>query len=43
MDAISFQDETVVDTKWDCLNYGGEWVNQDINFDNTINSIMAMF
>jgi hypothetical protein len=22
-------------TKYDCLNYGGEWINSDLNFDTT--------
>jgi hypothetical protein len=25
----------LIEEKWDCLNYGGEWVNPDLNFDNT--------
>ena len=27
--------EGLIDDKWDCLNYGGEWVQPDLNFDNT--------
>lgn len=32
-----------VKTKWDCLDYGGDWLNQDVNFDNIISSISALF
>jgi hypothetical protein len=32
---------TVVN-KWDCLNLGGEWVNQDMNFDNIYTSIITL-
>ena len=30
-------------TKWDCLDYGGEWINQGANFDNVVNAMMTMF
>lgn len=36
-------DITLIDTKWDCLCYGGEWINQIVNFDNVINSLAALF
>jgi hypothetical protein len=29
--------------KWDCLNYGGEWVNPDLNFDTTGESLLTLF
>lgn len=29
-------DLNLIKTKWDCLNYGGEWVNPDLNFDTTM-------
>lgn len=32
-----------IDSKWDCLNSGGDWVNQIINFDNVIKSMAALF
>ena len=28
---------------WDCLDYGGEWVNADNNFDNFVNAIKTQF
>lgn len=30
-------------TKWDCLDYGGDWLNQDVNFDNIINAVSGIF
>lgn len=30
-------------TKWDCINYGGEWSNRDYNFDNIGNSMITLF
>ena len=32
-----------IETKWDCINYGGEWVNADMKFDNIWESLMALF
>ena len=29
--------------KWDCLNGGGEWVNEFYNFDNISNAILTLF
>lgn len=31
-----------IDTMWDCLNYGGEWVEPDLNFDTTMNSLLTL-
>ena len=30
-------------TKWDCLNFGGDWTNSIINFDNIINALVSLF
>ena len=32
-----------IKTKWDCLDYGGDWINQEGNFDNVINAMVTMF
>jgi hypothetical protein len=32
-----------IHSKWDCLNYGGEWVNPDLNFDTTGSSLLTLF
>lgn len=37
------QTEVLIKTKWDCINYGGEWVNADYNFDGIIESIICLF
>ncbi|CAD8082647.1 unnamed protein product [Paramecium primaurelia] len=29
--------------KYDCFDYGGNWVNADYNFDNALNSISSLF
>jgi hypothetical protein len=29
--------------KWDCLNAGGEWINDFYNFDNIANAIFTLF
>lgn len=33
---------TNVETMWDCLNYGGEWITPDLNFDTTFNSLLTL-
>jgi voltage-dependent calcium channel R type alpha-1E len=33
------QTQVVIKSKWDCINNGGEWINSDYNFDNTLLSI----
>lgn len=35
------QQQNIV-TMWDCINYGGEWVQPDLNFDTTLNSILTL-
>ena len=30
-------------TKWDCIDFGGEWVNQSDNFDNVLSAITTLF
>lgn len=34
--------DLIVD-KFDCLDFGGEWVNVDQNFDNVMNSMITLF
>lgn len=36
-------DGSTVGSKWDCLNFGGEWLNQVYNFDNVYNALMTLF
>ena len=28
-------------TKWDCMDYGGNWINRDLNYDNIGNSMLT--
>ena len=37
------QKKQLIITKWDCLNYGGEWQPSYINFDNTLKSMILIF
>lgn len=34
---------SLIVSKWDCLNYGGEWFNKDSNFDSLGESIITLF
>ena len=27
---------------WDCINYGGEWVTPDLNYDTTLTSMLTL-
>lgn len=39
----SLQKEKLIKTKWDCLNYGGEWQNDEVHFDNMLQSLVLIF
>lgn len=30
-----------IKTKWDCVNYGGNWVSKDLNFDDIPNAMFS--
>ena len=32
-----------IKTKWDCIDYGGEWVNHEGNFDDVITAMTTLF
>ena len=32
-----------IKTMWDCLDYGGEWINPEANFDNVLTSFETLF
>ena len=40
---IDYYTRTKIFTKWECLDYGGEWINRDNNFDNVANSMVTLF
>jgi len=35
--------KALIETKWDCFNYGGEWINSDFKFDNIWDSLIGLF
>ena len=40
MDLLQFRKR--IKTKWDCLNYGGEWIKPDFNFDDIQSSFLTL-
>ena len=34
---------TLIIDKYDCENYGGNWIPRDSNFDNTVNAMSTLF
>ena len=34
--------KSIIKTNLDCLNYGGEWINPDLNFDTTMQSVLTL-
>lgn len=36
-------DKALIVSKYDCMNYGGTWRNQDVNFDSITDSAKALF
>ena len=36
------QRQTLIEDQWDCINYGGEWVKPDLNFDDTLRSMLTL-
>lgn len=38
----SFSSDTV-DTKWDCLNIGGEYLKRDSSFDDIVSALISLF
>jgi len=37
------QKANLIHYKQDCLNYGGDWVNRDLNFDTTSSAFVTLF
>ena len=31
------------DNKWECINYGGQWMRDDNNFDDIFEAILTLF
>jgi len=32
-----------LETKWDCFNYGGAWMNRPNNFDSALEAFVTLF
>jgi hypothetical protein len=32
-----------IKTMWDCVDYGGIWVNTDYSFDNSVTALLTLF
>ena len=37
------QQLNLISTQWDCINYGGEWVTPEMNFNSTLRSMLTLF
>ena len=35
--------KAAIESKWDCMDYGGDWIKGDTNFDNIFEAMTAMF
>jgi hypothetical protein len=33
----------IINNKWDCINFGGEWMQRDFNFDDFWSSFLTLF
>ena len=42
LDLEKSQKASLIRTKWDCLNYGGEWINSDFNYDKIGRSFVTL-
>ena len=40
---LTYAQQAQVATKWQCLNYGGEWINATLNFDDTLRGMLTLF
>ena len=41
-DHINYVQVDLILTSEDCLNYGGEWINKDFNYDNIVSSMITL-
>lgn len=40
---VSDEDLLGLDDKWDCMDFGGEWLSRIYNFDNFLSSLITLF
>jgi hypothetical protein len=33
----------LINREQDCYDYGGNWINEDYNFDNVLNAMVTLF
>ena len=43
MEHIDEAYQSLIDTKLDCMNYGGDWLVKDSNFDDIVQAMLTMF
>jgi len=43
MDNVPEDVQSEIKTYWQCLDYGGDWVNADDNFDNVFKALKTQF
>jgi hypothetical protein len=43
MDNVPEDVQSEIKTYWQCLDYGGDWVNADDNFDNVFKAFKTQF
>lgn len=39
----SLYEEFEINDKWDCMDYGGSWVNRILGYDNIFDSALTLF
>jgi Ion transport protein len=42
-DALKAEYMPFVNDKWDCMTFGGDWLNKTYNFDNILNALVTLF
>lgn len=40
---VNYPSSLKIETKWDCLNWGGDWIVSPLNADNFLNSVIYIF
>lgn len=43
LDTLTGFDSSLLVTKWDCLNAGGDWRPYEVTFDNVFEALYAIF
>ena len=40
---FDFDNKFPISREHDCYDYGGNWINEDYNFDNVLNAMVTLF